>query len=410
MDFNDTAEEAEFRTGVRAWLKKNAVLKDDVTDEMRAKVEARDPIEYSKEWQAKKADAGYACMLWPEAYGGSGAPVIHQVIYNQEESKYFVPGGVFRIGIGMCGPTMMSYATEEQRERYLPKMARGEEIWSQLFSEPAAGSDVAGLRMRADRDGEEWILNGQKVWTSGAHYSDYGIIVARHDPSAPKHKGLTFFFIDMKSPGIEIKPIKQISGDSNFCEVFFRDVRVPDSQRLGEVGQGWRVAITTLMNERLAVGDASPPYVEDVLEFARQFELDSGPALKNPEVRSKLADWYVQSEGIKNTKYRTMTALSRGQTPGPEASIAKIVSAQKLQDMASFAMDLQDMAGGIVDAELAPEKGIYQEAFLASPGSRIAGGTDEILRNIIAERVLGLPQDIRVDKKDPFNKLPTGPA
>ncbi|MDK1022305.1 MAG: acyl-CoA dehydrogenase family protein [Candidatus Hydrogenedentes bacterium] len=409
MDFNDSESEAKFRAEVREWLAENAPKFTAEAFRAREGGDTLDPIKLAKAWQGCKADAGYACLLWPKEYGGRGATPMETVIYGQEEAKYPLPGGVFGIGIGMAGPVMMKYATDEQKLRYLPKLLRGEEIWSQLFSEPCAGSDVAGLRTRAIKDGDDWIINGQKVWTSGAHYSDYGIIVTRHDPSLPKHMGLTYFFLDMKSPGIEINRIKQISGESNFCEVFFSDVRIPDSQRLGEVGDGWSVALTTLMNERLAVGGASPPDFDEVFDSVCATELESGPAIEDMSVREKLADWYVQSRGIQLTTFRTMTALSRGQTPGPEASIGKLVTAKKRQEIASFTMDLQEM-GGVLMENGGAEGSVYQEAYLSSPGGRIAGGTDEILMNIIAERVLGLPPDIRVDKKLPFSQLPTGDA
>jgi alkylation response protein AidB-like acyl-CoA dehydrogenase len=308
----------------------------------------------------------------------------------------------------MCIPTLMAYGTEEQKRRYVPKALAGDEIWCQLFSEPAAGSDLAGLRTRSVREGDTWTINGQKIWTSGAHFSDWGVLVTRSDPSAPKHKGLTYFFLDMHSPGIEVRRIKQISGGSNFNEVYFTDVKIPDAQRLGKVGEGWGVSITTLMNERLAVGDVRGPDVDEILQLARAVELEDGPAIANAAVRERIADWYVRTQGLKFTRFRTMTALSRGQTPGPEASIGKIVSASKLQEIASFALDLMDMGGAMMDPSLVPLRAAFQEALLYSPGGRIAGGTDEILRNIIAERVLGLPADIRVDKEVAFTDLPTG--
>ena len=318
-----------------------------------------------------------------------------------------MPGGFFDIGLGMCIPTMMAWATKEQNERFVKPALYGEEIWCQLFSEPSAGSDVAGLRTKAERDGDDWVINGQKVWTSGAHYCDYGIIVTRSDPNAPKHKGLTFFFLDMKSPGIEVRPIKQISGESNFNEVFFTDVRVPDSQRLGDVGEGWKVALTTLMNERLAIGQGSGVDYTELLKLARQTELETGPAIKDANVREHLADWYVETQGLKYTKFRTLTALSKGETPGPESSIGKIVSGPKMQDLASFAMDLQGQGGILQGDQDAEMNAAFQNQWMWGAGYRIAGGTDEILRNIVSEQVLGLPQDIRVDKKVPFNELPS---
>jgi len=401
MDFNDTPEEAKFRVEVQTWLKENASeygLAD--ARSTRSKENIDEDLQKAKVWQTKKADAGYACIMWPEAYGGRGGTPLEMVIYREEEAKYAVPRGFFEIGQGMAGPTMMAYATEEQKQRYLKPMLRGEDVWCQLFSEPSAGSDLAGLRTRAIQEGDEWVVNGQKVWTSGAHFSDWGILVTRHDPTVPKHMGMTYFFVDMKSPGIEIRRIKQISGGSNFCEVYFSDVRIPDSQRLGGIGDGWGVALTTLMNERLAVGSAPPPDADELLTLAKEMG-----ALENPAVRHQIADWYVQMTGLKYTKARTMTALSRGQTPGPEASIEKLVSASKLQDIGSFGMDVEGAAGVLMDA---PHAALFQNAYLYAPGFRIAGGTDEILRNIIAERVLGLPPDIRVDKKVPFSELATG--
>jgi len=406
MDFSDTPEEAAFRADVQKFLNANATLRKPGDPAQRVRyLEGPEPLRAAKAWQAKKADAGYAGITWDARWGGRGGTPIQQVIYNQEERRYNVPRGFFEIGLGMCIPTMMTYATQEQCERYVRPALRGEEIWCQLFSEPSAGSDVAGLRTRAERDGDDWVINGQKIWTSGAHYCDYGIVLTRTDPNVPKHAGLTMFFIDMKSPGIEVRRIKQISGSSNFNEVFFTDVRVPDAQRLGAVGAGWRVSITTLMNERLAVGEAPGPDSEDFLRFARKIDVDGEPAIRNPAVREKLASWLIQTEGLKYTRFRTMTALSRGQAPGPEASIAKVVSANKLQDIASVGMDLLGMSGAVMDPDLVPLQGWFQEALLYAPGSRIAGGTDEILRNIIAERVLGLPADVRVDKHQPFNEL-----
>ncbi len=408
MDFTDSPEEAAFRAEVRAWLDANAERRTSRHATFAGRYGEVELLQRAKDWQVKKAAAGYAAITWPEAYGGRGAAPILQVIYNQEEADYVVPRGFFEIGLGMCMPTLMAYATEAQKQRYVPMALGGQEIWCQLFSEPAAGSDVAGLRSRAIRDGDDWIIRGQKTWTSGAHFCDFGIIVTRSDPTVPKHQGLTFFFLDMRSPGIEVRRIKQISGGSNFNEVFFTDVRVPDAQRLGAVGEGWRVALTTLMNERLAVGDVRGPDFEEIFGLARELELEDGPAIKNPMVRDKLADWYVRQQGLKFTKFRTMTALSRGETPGPEASITKIVSANKLQEIASFALDLMEMGGAMMDGDAAPMNALFQEALLYAPGARIAGGTDEILRNIIAERVLGLPPDVRVDKQLPFDQLPSG--
>ncbi len=407
MDFNDTPQEAEFRAKCRAWLEANAELKTKKTNSAKnMNLGNKSLLEAAAEWQKKKYDAGWAMIHWPEEFGGIGATPIERIIWAQEESKFNVPKGVYEIGLGMAGPVMMEYATDEQKERYLPPMAEGKEIWCQLFSEPSAGSDVAGLRSKAVQDGENWIVNGQKVWTSGAHFSDFGILVVRHDPSLEKHKGLTFFFVDMKSPGIEVKPIKQLTGGSSFNEVYFNDVVIPDSQRLGEIGDGWKVAITTLMNERLAVGDADGVDANEAFELAKKHDKDGEQLIDNNAVRESIADWYCEASGLKNTKLRTMSALSRGDTPGPEASITKIVSANKLQAIGNFGMDSSDMSGMLMDEKSDFIK--FQMAWMGAAGLRIAGGTDEILKNIIAERVLGLPQEARADKGLAFKDIPSG--
>ena len=407
MDFNDTPQEAEFRAKCRAWLEANAELKTKKNNSAKnMNLGNKSLLEAAAEWQKKKYDAGWAMIHWPKEFGGIGATPIERIIWAQEESKFNVPKGVYEIGLGMAGPVMMEYATDEQKERYLPPMAEGKEIWCQLFSEPSAGSDVAGLRSKAVQDGENWIVNGQKVWTSGAHFSDFGILVVRHDPSLEKHKGLTFFFVDMKSPGIEVKPIKQLTGGSSFNEVYFNDVVIPDSQRLGEIGDGWKVAITTLMNERLAVGDADGVDANEAFELAKKHDKDGEQLIDNKAVRESIADWYCEASGLKNTKLRTMSALSRGDTPGPEASITKIVSANKLQAIGNFGMDSSDMSGMLMDEKSDFIK--FQMAWMGAAGLRIAGGTDEILKNIIAERVLGLPQEARADKGLAFKDIPSG--
>ena len=400
MDFDDTPREAKFRAEARAWLQANFPDK--------AELEGLGPIGRAKLWQKRKYDAGWACIRWPEEHGGRGASAIEQVIWNQEEAGFDTPDSIFAIGHGMCAPTMMAWATEEQNKEHLPPLASGEKVWCQLFSEPASGSDLAALRTKAVRDGDDWIINGQKIWTSGAHFSDWGVIVLRTDPNVPKHQGLTYFFIDMKSPGIETKPIKQISGGANFNEVYFNDVRVPDAQRLGGVGQGWQVALTTLMNERASIGSGGGSVNFDaVFDLATRVDIKDEPAIRNSAVRAKLADWYVQEAGLRFTGLRSMTALSKGETPGPENSIGKLVGAPKQQDMASFALDLLESSGAIWDPDFSEAAGMFQATFMTSPGIRVAGGTDEIMANIIAERVLGMPQDIRVDKGIPFSEVPT---
>jgi alkylation response protein AidB-like acyl-CoA dehydrogenase len=400
MDFNDSPEEAAFRDTARAWLAANA------PKATAGRPRSADLMAEAKAWQAKKADAGYAQITWPKEWGGGGGTPIQSVIFGQEEAKFGVAYPFFGIGLGMCVPTVMAFADQATKERFVGPALRGEEIWCQLFSEPAGGSDVAGLRTRAVKDGDEWVINGQKVWTTGAHYSDYGILLTRTNPDVPKHKGLTMFWIDMHDPAVETRPIHQMSGQSDFNEVYFTDLRVKDSQRLGAVDDGWKVALVTLMNERLAVGGSTGPNYPEIMQLARTVMDGDEPALKNDAFRQKLADWYVQAEGLKFTRFRTMTALSRGQTPGPESSIGKIISANQMQDMAYEAMALEDQFGIIVDPKISPLEAAFQQSSMWAPGLRIAGGTDEILKNIIAERVLGLPGDIRVDKDVPFKDAP----
>ncbi|MGE0388120.1 MAG: acyl-CoA dehydrogenase family protein [Gammaproteobacteria bacterium] len=408
MDFKDTPAEAEFRTRVNKWLRSVAKPKRrNASAHARAEIDAT-TIAAAKAFQRKKAQAGFAAITWPKEVGGMGGTPIQQVIYNQEEEKFEVPpaSGTFAITFGMCMPTMLAYATDEQKAYHVPRALRGEHIWCQLFSEPSAGSDLAGLRTRSERDGDDWVINGQKIWTSGAQFSDYAILVTRSDPTVPKHKGLTYFFLDMKSPGVEVRPIKQISGASHFNEVYFTDVRIPDSQRLGAVGDGWRVALTTLMNERLSIGSSIyGVYLDEFVQMAKALTIDGTPAIEHPVVRDRLAGYYVQTQGIRYTMYRTLTALSKGQEPGPESSIGKAVTAPMSQDMAAFAMDMQGMAGSLLGADQPQFAGLFQHAWLEAPGMRVAGGTDEIMLNIVAERVLGLPADVRVDKDIPFNQL-----
>lgn len=404
MDFNDTSEEAAFRAEARAWLEANATPLGN-SERPNAMVEADDgdAVSASQAWQKRKADAGWACITWPKEYGGRGATPMQAGIWSQEEAGFEVPANVFTIGIGMCGPTILAHGTDEQKAKWIPKLITGEEIWCQLFSEPSAGSDLAGLRMTAVRDGDDWILNGQKIWTSGAQWSDWGVIVARHDPDAVKHAGLTYFVVDMHAPGVEVRPITTINGGRIFNEVFFSDVRIPDAHRLDEVGNGWGVSITTLMNERASIGAAGgDAMIDEVLEMAAERRDDGTRALDDPSVRQKLADFYVRSKGIENTGLRIRTTLSKGGLPGPEASLAKLVAGEMMQQLSDYAIGLQGQAGVIQSS--------WSDRYLSVPGIRIAGGTDEVLRNIISERVLGLPPEARADKGRPFKDIPTGPA
>lgn len=410
MDFNDTPEEAKFRAEARAFLEKNCQPKSADVERLARKLKPGEFLKAAKEYQRKKAEAGFAGITWAKEQGGRGLPPIFAVIFNQEEAKFDAPSQPFSIGLGMCVPTVIAFSDDATKDRYVAKALRGEEIWCQLFSEPGAGSDVAASKTKAVRDGDDWIVNGQKVWTTGAQFCDFGILLVRTNPDVEKHKGLTMFIVDMKQKGVEVRPIHQASGGREFNEVYFTDVRIPDSWRLGDPGMGWNVALVTLMNERLAVGGSYGPDYKEIFDYAKNVVSPTGeePLIKDDAFRQKLADWIVRAEGYKLAKFRTMTALSKGQTPGPESSIGKVINANQMMDIANTAIETQDHFGIIDDPEYAALEGAFHQSYMFAPGLRIAGGTDEILKNIIAERVLGLPQDVRVDKGVAFKDLPSG--
>ena len=409
MDFEDSREEAEYRARARAFLQASAKRKPvDSSRGYRDGNESHDALAKARIWQQKKAAAGFAAITWPKQWGGPGGTAIQQVIYNQEEAEFDVPVGFFELGIGWAMPSLFAWGAPAQVLPHAERTRTGAEIWCQLFSEPAGGTDLAALRTRAERQGDEWVINGQKIWTTGAQFSDYGLLITRSDFTVPKHKGLTAFYVDMKSPGVEVRPIRQMSGEAHFNEVFFNDVRIPDSQRLGAPGDGFKVVLTTLNNERFNISELFPPDFDQLFELVRNLEYPEGPAIQNAAIRERLADFYIKSQGVKCTNFRAMTALSRGETPGPEISIGKLVSSARLQDLSAFGVDLMDAAGIMTDPDQMPMKALFQRGYLYSPGLRVGGGTDEIIRNVIAERVLGLPAEVRVDKDIPFNRLPTG--
>jgi len=414
VNFEDNEAEAEFRREIRAWIAANAPT--HLAQELAGAsfgstgVLSEDPVAAARSWQRKKAEAGYACVNWPKEYGGGGRGPIYRAIWMQEEGVYVALSRLYNITFGMCGPTVMAWAGEDEKHRLLPAMVHGDSLWCQLFSEPAAGSDLAGLRTRAvpaaDACGD-WIVNGQKIWTSLAHHAQYGLLLARTDPDVPKHQGLTMFFLDMRSPGIEVRPIRQADGQLHFNEVYFTDVRIPDSQRLGEVGQGWQVSLTTLMNERLSIGSGMPTGFPELFAYCTNTSANGRPLVENSAVRARLAEFAVRHSGLRYTTLRSLTALSRGETPGPENSIGKLVAGSTMQEIAIFALELQAHAGLLTNPQLAQSAARFQAMLMRSPATRIEGGTDEILRNIIAERVLGLPGEMRVDKNVAFRDIPT---
>jgi alkylation response protein AidB-like acyl-CoA dehydrogenase len=405
MNFGDTEEEARFRAQARAWLAEHAPgfrPPDDVGD-----TEGYATMPLARAWQARKAEARYARITWPAALGGRGGTAVEDFIFEDEERQYRLPPNPFGISLGMCIPTMIQWAKPEAVARFVPPALRGDEMWCQLFSEPSAGSDLANVRTRAVRSGDDWLITGQKVWTTGAHLSDWGTILVRTDPAAEKYRGLSYFYFDMRSPGVEVRPIRQASGHLGFNEVFLSDVRVPDSQRLGAVGEGWKVAISTLMNERMAVNEADfgSVNIDDMIALAKTPGIGGRRPIDDPAHASRLADIYVRAMGVRTIRYRMLTAVSRGQKPGPEAAIGKLVVASNLQALGRLAMEFFGAEGVIADRPANVRLADMQEAWLYAAGGRIAGGTDEILKNTIAERVLGLPQEMRLDRNKPFNEI-----
>ncbi|MDQ1438866.1 MAG: hypothetical protein QOK43_2495 [Acidimicrobiaceae bacterium] len=347
----------------------------------------------AKAWRRQVFDAGFGWITGPTEYGGRGLPGAYERIWQSLESRYDVPSQApFGIGLGMVAPTILAHATEPVKQRYLTPLWRGEIVACQLFSEPGAGSDLAGLQTAAVRDGDEWVVTGQKVWTSGAQFSDIGEIICRTDPDLPKHKGLTGFVVDMHAPGVEVRPLRQMTGGASFNEVFFNEVRVPDDHRLGDVNQGWTVALTTLMNERAAIGGGGAASGASIMGTARLLELvrHMGRA-DDALVRQQLADVYINGTVARYTNQRAMAKIQAGQLPGPEMSIAKLALTRNMQRVAQ-------LVASVLGPKLVADGGewgtyAWAEFVLGVPGMRVAGGTDEVMKNIIGERVLGLPKE-----------------
>jgi alkylation response protein AidB-like acyl-CoA dehydrogenase len=400
MDFDDTPEEAAFRAEARAWLEGHA---ERLPEQGRGRFPSPEDPAYvgrCKDWQGVLYDGGWAGITWPKEYGGRGGTAMQQLIFAQEQAMFEVATGAFAVGIGMVGPTLIAHGTEEQKRQHLEPLLRGEKVWCQLFSEPGAGSDLAGLGTRAVRDGDVWIVNGQKVWNSGAQHSEWGILLARTAPDEPKHRGITYFLVDMRTPGIDVRPLRQITGVAHFNEVFLTDVAIPADGVVGPVDGGWGVAATTLANERTLIGTAgSGSGFADVVRLARQCGADSSPV-----ARQRLASAYTHIQLLRYLGFRVRTALSRGEQPGPESSVLKLAYSQQAARLGDLVVDLQGAAGTLSGAG-AREGGAWAVQFLNQWMSRIGGGTDQVQRNIIAERVLGLPGEIRVDKDVPYREL-----
>jgi alkylation response protein AidB-like acyl-CoA dehydrogenase len=399
VDFDDSPEDAAFRAEVAAWLKDNAKPRTGVDDWSRN----HDSDEYvvrCKEWQHTLYEGGWGAITWPTEYGGRGLTGWHQTIFNQEAAAYDVSTGAFAVGIGMAGPTLIVHGTEAQKQRFLPAMIRGEEVWCQLFSEPEAGSDLAGLKTRATRDGDEWVVSGQKVWNSGAHYSDWGILLARSDWDVPKHRGITYFLVDMTTPGIEVRPLVQITGHAHFNEVFLDEVRIPDENVVAEPNAGWGPIMTTLANERTLIGGSNHGVTTaQLLELAQ-----SCGRADDPLVRQEIARAHTRIQVMRFMNLRVQTAASQGKLPGPEASTMKLFVSNHQSLTGDLVMSLLG-AGGMLAKGDAVDHGHWQNAFLGQWNSKIGGGTDQIQRNTIGEQVLGLPREPRVDKDKPFREL-----
>ena len=404
---DEPGADAAFRAEARAWLEANARRRSGDQQDWSRFHFSGDPspegdaehVRRCQEWQRKLYDAGWAGIAWPEEHGGRGGTPTQSRIFAREQGLFEFDTGAFAVGIGMVGPTLMAHGTPEQQERYLRPLLRGDEVWCQLFSEPGAGSDLAGLRTRADRDGDEWVVNGQKVWSSGAHHSDLGILLARTDPDAPKHRGITYFVVDMRTPGIEVRPLRQINGVAHFNEVFLTDVRIPHENVVGEVDGGWAVAHTTLANERNLIGGGTAIGFRDFLRLAR----DEGRA-GDPIVRQRLAAAFMRFEVIKYLGLRAQAAARRHRAPGPESSVLKLAVSRHVALNGDLALALEGPAGTLLH-DAAPYGGFWQQQFLGQWGVRIGGGTDQVQRNVIGERVLGLPAEPRPDKSMPFREL-----
>ncbi|ONI88999.1 acyl-CoA dehydrogenase [Actinosynnema sp. ALI-1.44] len=388
MDFRDSAAEAAFRAKLRDWYAQNF-------DPAGKSGSGRPEVDHMRAWSRKLHDAGYVGLTWPKEYGGAGLSPGYQAIYFEEMARAQAPEHIGVIGLNMAGPTIMAWGTTEQKQRYLPKLLSGEEIWCQGFSEPGSGSDLAAARTTAVLDGDHWVVNGQKVWSSWAHIADWCILVVRTDQAAKKHEGLSYLLVDMHAPGVEVRPLRQITGDPEFNEIFFTDVRVPKESILGNPGDGWKVAMTTLLHERgtlaFALVGQLRQHFTSLVELARQPASDGSVPADDPVVRDAIAREWIELQALAFTNYRTLTTLLAKGQPGPESSVVKLVWSEANQRLTKLARGLQGLSG-MLDDKGGVRDGYWQYRQLRSRGNTIEAGTSEILRNIVAERVLGLPR------------------
>jgi len=382
VDFRDSPAEAAFRAEARAFLEAHAGEgPPDVVGYFDAVQDDEALLERNRRWQRLLHEHGLAALTWPVEHGGRGKGPIEQIVWSQELARAGVGESLYVVGIGMAGPTLIAHGTSAQKERFLGPMLRGEEIWCQLFSEPGAGSDLASVATRAERDGDEWVVTGQKTWCSGGHYADFGILLARSDPDAPKHEGLTYFLLDMRASGVTTRPLREMTGASHFGEVFLDAVRVPDANRLGAVGAGWQVARTTLLNERMAIGGVERWFQWDrLLALAREH-----PERLDARLRDQLALLWTRVRTLELLNARVITKLGRGEIPHAEGSVMKLALADVMTRSAELGMEL-------LGPEALARRGHWPSQFLGAPALHIAGGTDEIQKNVAAERVLGLPR------------------
>ena len=410
LHVDEAPQVAAFRAELRAFLEEHAGSpRENKSEQISVMGEFRDTPEdvaEARRWQRILADGGWGAVTWPRQLGGRDAGPLEVMAWAEETSRYDVPVTLFTIGLGMIGPTIIAHGSEEQKQRYLPSMLRGEEIWCQLWSEPDAGSDLAGLKSRAERDGDELVLNGQKVWTSGAHYCQLGLGVFRTNPDVPKHKGISCLIVPMDAPGVTVRPLRQMTGAAHFNEVFFDDVRVPLHNVVGDVDDGWRVARTTMMNERLAAG--SMQSAADAFGVLRRLAQDTrrngSTAANDAVMRQRLAAVYTRGRLFDLTTARVRSALARGGIPGPEVSVLKLAASIFFSELAFLGAEILGPASALAGND-APEHGKWTEAVLGSFAMHIGGGTDEIQRNIIGETVLGLPREPSVDRELPFREL-----
>jgi len=384
VDLRDSDEEAAFRGELRAWLDSN--LSPELRDHRGGAARFDGPA--VREWSRRLHEAGYAGLMWPVEYGGGGRPPAYQAIFLEELARAEAPPHVGVIGLGMAGPTIMAHGTEEQRSRYLPKILSADEIWCQGFSEPGAGSDLAGVRTSARLEGSRFVLDGQKVWSSFAHIADFCILLARSDPTSTRHDGLTYVIVDMHAPGVEVRPLRQITGEAEFNEIFLVGVDVPVENVLGEIGGGWSVAMTTLLHERGTLGVALQAQLEVSVRRLLELARDRGAT---PLQRDSIAREWIELQALRCTNQRSLAQLEQTGIPGPEGSIAKLVWSEANQRLTKLALDLLGRDAPLAGVN-APYGGWWQHQQLRSRGNTIEAGTSEILRSIVAERVLGLPR------------------